>query len=237
MAIFARPFIGGMERSRVAARERPASLPPMRDPLTTMERSIPALVPRPTADASATPIRSTALPARPKEASVEDWFDLPMKCAVLERPATLRFHRSTANPKRFMVRQILSAEAAVAAGARAANENAYRDQAILFEDVQCPHCSTAGGTLYCFTCRSLICRGNLVERDDGLAVSCSPGCGASGFLTTNRTEYETVFEPRICVGHLEAVTRSYSAPGTGNFFNCCNVCDAAPSGTVTGRRR
>jgi hypothetical protein len=160
-----------------------------------------------------------------------------MTCAVEDKPAILRFQRSAANPKRFLIRQILTGSALVPAGGGQIRN--YDDRSIGFDDVSCPHCSAPHGTLYCYTCRSLICRGGVTERDSGIAVTCRPSCRAVGFLTVYRTEYETRYDPRICIGHLDQVvqTRRVSAPGTGNFFDCCDQCDATGRSAALSRRR
>jgi len=218
-AAFARPFIGGMERMTVPSRPNL----PIRSQVAE-----PAILPdRPQRLNPYSPLASDRnLPARPNVAVSATYFDLPMKCAVQDKPAALRFRRSEVNPKQFLIWQTLWGAALSASHADESRARAFDDKGIVFDDVQCPHCATPGGTLYCFTCRSLICRGAVTEQENGIAVKCP--CGAMGFLTVYRTEVETVYRERICVGHIEPVmrTRRYSEPGTGNFFDCCDRCGA-----------
>jgi hypothetical protein len=234
MSKFARAFIGGMDGGRVRAPARPAS---PRSPLSfaTAERPVGTFA----LPSNFLPVPSSRLPARPMTSNTADTFDLIMKCAREDKPAALRFQRSEANPKHFLIREILTRETFVAAAVGQSKGHTYRDGGIFFDDVQCPHCSTPGGTLYCYSCRSLICRGGVTESEHGLAVRCTQSCGASGSLRAYRTPSQTVYQDRICIGHIEAVLRS---PRNGrfrgnDFFDCCDRCDLFARPALLDRRR
>jgi hypothetical protein len=224
---FARPFIGEMHPLTVPT--RPTNLGSL---VTTASRTPgqPPVPVRPSHHPLPALISDRGVPARPATVRSIDYVDLWMRCAVADKPVALRFQRSEANPKHFSIRQILTGSALTPANMCGATGNPYSDASINFDDVQCPHCAAPGGTLYCFSCRSLICRGGVTEQQNGVAVKCA--CGATGFLVIYRTVYETVYRDRICIGHIEQVAtgRRTTEPGTGNFFDCCDKCDIAASG-------
>jgi hypothetical protein len=164
-----------------------------------------------------------------------------MQCAVNGRPAVLGFQCSAANRKDFFIRRILTGTALVEADAVDSKGHSYNDTSIVFDDVHCPHCSAPGGTLYCYACRSLICRGNVVERERDITVTCTPSCGSAGILAVYHTPRdETVYQDRICIGHLgypdlaapadrlERALRSEHRH-VGRFFDCCDKCDTPKS--------
>jgi hypothetical protein len=198
---------------------------------TTLKEPAPLWLPeRPTNTLPAT-ASDRQIPTRPVKLE-NDTLDLSLKCAVTDDCSVLRFRRGEAAGK-FLVGSIYSGTALERIRSTPSIGLRYADKEIVFEHVECPHCGAGGGTLYCFTCKSLICRGHVEEQERGIAVRCSPSCGATGFLVVYRTQTETAYRERICVGHIEAVTRTtrYAAPGTGNFFNCCDLCDGQGGST------
>jgi hypothetical protein len=232
MGKFARPFIGGMEGGRLRTPVRPASPRPVL-PTAMVDRPLPSFA----LASNFLPVPSTGAPARPTTKISRDTFDLIMKCAVDERQAALRFQRSEANPKHFLIREILTWQAIVMAAADQSKGHTYRDNGIFFEDATCPYCSTPGGTLYCYSCGSLICRGRITETENGVFARCTPSCGASGVLRLYRTPSRTVDEPRICIGHVSALAHAARNGGTSRFFDCCGSCDLSGGHGSSNRGR
>lgn len=240
---FARPFIGGMGRTIPA---RPVSQTGVLTPATPKGRVMEVAAglrdgPLPVL------LDQAHLPARPRCSTSDDVLDLAMQCAVLDKPAVLRFQRSEANRKDFFIRQILTDTASSGANVSDAKGHSYYDTSIVFDDVHCPHCSAPGGTLYCYACRSLICRGNVVERERDATVTCTPSCGSTGILAVYHTPRdETVYQDRICIGHIgypdlaataarleRALRREHRH--AGRFFDCCDKCDTPK--TLPKRRK